>query len=97
MRTVPYPHPGEILGEEFLKPLLLSAYRLAKDISVPQTRISDILAGERSITVDTGLRLSRYFGTHDLFWINLQKDFDVAYEREAHKAELEQIRPLACA
>ena len=62
MRKVPYPTPGEILAEEFLGPMGISPYRLAKDIGVPQIRISEILAGKRAVTVDTGLRLSRYFG-----------------------------------
>lgn len=94
MRTVPYPHPGEILREEFLAPMDISAYRLAKAIDVPQTRIGEILAGTRGISVDTALRLSRAFGTHDLFWINLQKDYEVAQELEAHGQEIERIRPL---
>ena len=67
MRQVPYPKPGEILLEEFLKPMGISAYRLAKEIGVPQMRISEIVAGKRAITVDTGLRLSRYFGLNDGF------------------------------
>jgi addiction module HigA family antidote len=85
-REIPYPHPGEILSEEFLTPMGISAYRLAKDIRVDQTRISDIIAGHRAITVDTGLRLSRYFGTNDEFWTGLQLD----YETAVHKAEIER-------
>lgn len=67
MRTVPYPTPGEILLEEFLKPMSISQYRLAKEIGVSQRRIGEIVAGNRAVTVDTGLRLSRYFGTSDEF------------------------------
>lgn len=92
MRTVPYPHPGEILKEEFLDPMGITAYRLSKSINVPQTRISDILAGERSITADTGLRLSRFFGTSDEFWVKLQLDYDTATVRERIGAQLEHIR-----
>jgi addiction module HigA family antidote len=78
MRKVPYPQPGEILLEEFLQPLGLTAYRLAKEIGVPQMRISEIIAGKRAISVDTGLRLSRYFGLNDGFWTGLQLDHDAA-------------------
>lgn len=93
MRTVPYPHPGEILKEEFMDPMGVTGYRLAKSIDVPQTRISDILAGERSITADTGLRLARFFGTSDEFWIKLQLDYDTANVREQIGAQLKQIKP----
>jgi len=72
MRTIPYPTPGEILQEEFLKPMNISQYRLAKEIGVSQRRIGEIIAGNRTVTVDTGLRLSRYFGTSDEFWTGLQ-------------------------
>jgi addiction module HigA family antidote len=75
-REVPYPHPGEILQEEFLAPLGITAYRLAEDIGVQQVRIGEIVAGTRSITVDTGLRLSRYFGMSDEFWTGLQLDYE---------------------
>jgi addiction module HigA family antidote len=70
-------HPGEVLGEEFLKPMELSAYRLAKDTGLPQSRVSEILSGSRSITAETALRLARYFGTTPEFWINLQSGFDL--------------------
>jgi len=83
-REVAYPTPGEILTEEFLAPMGISMYRLAKDIGVPQQRIGDIVNGHRAITVDTGLRLSRYFGTSDEFWTGLQLDFDTV----TAKAEL---------
>jgi addiction module HigA family antidote len=78
MSKVPYPKPGEILLHEFLEPMGISAYRLAKDIGVPQMRISEIVAGKRAISVDTGLRLSRDFGLHDGFWTGLQIDHDTA-------------------
>ena len=78
MRKVPYPKPGEILLHEFLEPMGISAYRLAKDIGVPQMRSSEIVAGKRAISVDKGLRLSRYFGLHDSFWTGLQIDHDAA-------------------
>lgn len=95
MRTVAYPHPGEILMEEFLKPFGLSQYRLAKEIGVPQRRIGEIVAGNRAISVDTGLRLSRYFGTSDGFWIGLQSDYEQAVAKDAMAETLAGIRPLA--
>src|SRR5674476_229480 len=70
-------HPGEILSEEFLKPMNISAYKLSKDIGIPQTRTSAILKGVRAITADTALRLSLYFGTSPKFWLGLQDDFDL--------------------
>ncbi|HDR9767117.1 TPA: HigA family addiction module antidote protein [Burkholderia cepacia ATCC 25416] len=85
-REIPYPRPGEILQQEFLEPMGITAYRLAKDIGVQQQRISEIIAGHRAITVDTGLRLSRYFGMNDEFWTGLQLD----YETAMHKAEIER-------
>ncbi|NYT43383.1 HigA family addiction module antidote protein [Alcaligenaceae bacterium] len=94
MRTVPYPSPGEILLEEFLKPMHLSQYRLAKEIGVSQRRIGEIVAGKRAITVDTGLRLSRYFGTSDEFWTGLQLSHDQAYARDALADVLAKIQPL---
>ena len=78
MRKVPYPHPGEILLEEFLKPMEITQYRLAKEIGVPQRRIGQIVAGKRAVTADTGLRLSRFFDMSDAFWIGLQMDYDAA-------------------
>ena len=94
MRQVPYPHPGEILLEEFLEPMGISAYRLAKDIGVPQMRISEILSGKRAVTVDTGLRLSRYFGLNDGFWTGLQLDYESALKREKLSEVLAAIRPV---
>lgn len=78
-------HPGEILNEEFLKPMGITAYRLSKDIGVPQTRTSQIILGKRRITADTALRLSKYFGTTTKFWLGLQNDFDI--EEESIKLE----------
>lgn len=75
-------HPGEILQEEFLGPLGLSQYRLAKDTSVPPRRINEIVRGTRAITADTALRLARYFGTSDRFWLNLQAQYDLEVERD---------------
>lgn len=80
-KTVPI-HPGEILLTEFLEPLELSQYRLAKDISVPPRRINEIVHGARSITADTALRLSRYFGTSERFWLNLQARYDLEIEKD---------------
>jgi addiction module HigA family antidote len=75
-------HPGEILLEEFLKPLGMSQYRLAKGISVPPRRINEIVHGKRSITADTALRLARFFGTSDRFWLNLQTRYDLEVEKD---------------
>ncbi len=75
-------HPGEILMEEFLKPMEISQYKVAKDISVPARRINEIVQGKRSITPDTALRLSRYFGLSERFWINLQARYDLETEKD---------------
>ena len=75
-------HPGEILLEEFLEPMGISQYRLAKDISVPPRRINEIVHGKRSITPDTALRLSRYFGLSERFWINMQARYDLELEKD---------------
>lgn len=85
-------HPGEVLQEEFLTPLGISAYRLARAISIPQTRISEILKGNRRITADTALRLSLFFGNSPKFWLGLQDDFDLEEERNAKGEELKSIR-----
>jgi addiction module HigA family antidote len=84
-------HPGEILYYEFLEPLEISAYRLSKDLKIPQTRISEIIKGRRRITADTALRLSKYFGNSAKFWLGLQDDFDIEEEREEKKTELDGI------
>ena len=88
-------HPGEILREEFLKPLDVSAYRLSKAIGVPQTRLSQVLQGKRSVTADTALRLARYFGTSAKFWLGLQEDFDLEEELRHNARSLAKITPLA--
>ncbi len=75
-------HPGEILLEEFLKPLGISQYKLAKDISVPPRRVNEIVQGKRSISADTALRLSRYFGLSERFWLNLQSRYDLDVEKD---------------
>jgi addiction module HigA family antidote len=89
-------HPGEILLEEFLKPLSVSQYRLAKDISVPARRINEIVHGKRSITADTALRLSRYFGLSDHFWLNLQARYDIELEKDKLCGRIEkEVKVLA--
>lgn len=84
-------HPGEVLNLEFLEPLEISAYRLSKDLKIPQTRISEIIKGRRRVTADTALRLGKYFGNSAKFWLGLQDDFDIEEEREEKKAELDSI------
>jgi addiction module HigA family antidote len=93
MRKVPYPHPGEILMQEFLIPMDITQYRLAKEIGVPQRRIGEIVVGKRAISADTGLRLSRFFGMSDGFWIGLQMDFDAAAAKDALAPILGKIKP----
>jgi len=83
-------HPGEILMEEFLEPLGISQYRLAKDISVPPRRINEIVHGKRAITADTALRLARFFGTTERFWLNLQVRYDLEVERDRLVGVLER-------
>ena len=83
-------HPGEVLQEEFLKPLGISQYRLAKEISVPPRRVNEIVHGSRAITADTALRLARYFGTTDRFWLNLQARYDLEVERDRLGSRLER-------
>lgn len=78
-------HPGEILNYEFLEPLEITAYRLSKDLKIPQTRISEIIKGNRRITADTALRLSKYFGNSAKFWLGLQNDFDIEEEKKKRK------------
>ena len=85
-------HPGEILFYEFLKPLEITAYRLSKDLKIPQTRISEIVKGNRRITADTALRLSKYFGNSAKFWLGLQSDYDIEEEKESKESELNEIK-----
>jgi addiction module HigA family antidote len=79
---LPPVHPGEVLLEEFLKPMAISQYRLARDISVPPRRINEVVLRKRGITADTALRLARYFGTSEQFWLNLQTEYDLDVERD---------------
>jgi addiction module HigA family antidote len=96
MRDLPPIHPGEQLREEFMKPLGLTAYRLAKDIGVPITRIQEIAAERRAITGDTALRLARYFGTTPEFWLNMQRDFELETAAEVLGNRLEaEVKPRA--
>ncbi len=97
MRKIPYPHPGEILIEEFLKPMGITQYRLAKEIGVPQRRIGEIVAGTRGITADTGLRLSRFFGMSEGFWIGLQTDYEAARTKDTLAKTLAKITPWSAA
>jgi len=85
-------HPGEVLKEEFLEPLNITAYRLSKDLGIPQTRISEILKGRRRISADTALRLSKYFGNSAKFWLGLQDDYDIEEELSARKREFQKIK-----
>ena len=92
MESLPNIHPGEILREEFLVPLGITAYRLAKDIHVPGTRIADILAEQRGISAETALRLSRYFGNSAQFWLNLQAHYELREAQQQHGDAIETIR-----
>ena len=94
---LPNIHPGEILKEEFLIPMHVSAYRLAKEIHIPQTRISEIIHGNRSITADTAIRFSKFFGTTAEFWLNLQNLYDLEEEEHKHALEFEMIKKYAYA
>ena len=96
-KKIPPMHPGEILLEEFLESLKISQYRLAKGISVPARRINEIVHGKRSVTADTALRLARYFGTSERFWMNLQARYDLEVEKDRLGSrlskEVEVLRP----
>ena len=91
---IPVPKISEILLEEFMKPMGISAYRLAKDIHVPVSRIQAILANKRKITVDTSLRLGKYFGVSDRYFLNLQDDIDIREARETMRKDLESIKTI---
>jgi addiction module HigA family antidote len=91
---LPNVHPGEILVEEFLEPLGISRYRLAKEIGVPMTRIAAICNGKRAITADTALRLARFFGTSARFWMGLQHDYDIEEASRAMGEDIVAIKPL---
>jgi len=90
MKAMKAIHPGEVLLEEFLEPMGISQYRLAKDTSVPARRINEIVHGTRAITADTALRLGRYFGTSAQFWLNLQTHFDLEVQKDKIGARLDQ-------
>jgi len=94
MERLPNIHPGEILKEEFLNPFGISAYKLSKEIKIPQTRISQIIKGNRRITADTALRLSEFFGNSPQFWLGLQDDYDLEEERIKIEEELKQINRI---
>jgi addiction module HigA family antidote len=94
---MPPVHPGEVLADEFLQPLELSQYRLAHDLDVPPRRINEIVHGKRRISADTALRLSRYFGTSEHFWLNLQIRYDLETEKDRLGDSLDRIRPLRTA
>lgn len=87
-------HPGEVLAEEFLKPLNVTQYQLAKQIRVPITRIAEICRRRRAITADTALRLARFFGTSSKFWLGLQEDYDLEEQLRTSRREIEAIEPL---
>jgi len=87
-------HPGEILKEEFLEPLEITAYRLSKETFIPQTRVSEILKGNRRITADTALRLAKFFGTSAKFWLGLQDDYDLEEEENSKSSEFENIKQV---
>ena len=98
IKRFPPVHPGEVLLEEFLRPMGISQYRLARDISVPPRRINEIVHGKRSVSADTALRLSRYFGLSDRFWLNLQARYDIEVERERLAGRLDiEVSPLPSA
>jgi addiction module HigA family antidote len=95
MKNLKNIHPGEILLQEFLIPLEITAYRLSKEISIPQTRISEIIKGNRRITADTALRLSKFFGNSAKFWLGLQDDFDLEDELKNKQKDLNSIKQFA--
>lgn len=87
-------HPGEILLNEFLEPLGISAYRISKDLNIPQTRVSEIVKGNRRITADTALRLSKYFGNSAKFWLGIQNDYDIEEEEKTKRSDLKEIKRI---
>lgn len=97
MTKLPPIHPGEVLMEDFIAPLGITQHKVAVAIGVPPRRINEIVHGKRRVSADTALRLARYFGTTDLFWINLQNRYDLEIERDSMGDSLEAIRPLASA
>jgi len=95
MNRIPNIHPGEILSEDFLKPMAISAYRLSKGANIDQTRISEIIRGKRSVTADTALRLARFFGNSPEFWLNLQAHYDLEQKKREMEKDLKKIRPFS--
>jgi len=95
MKRIRNIHPGEVLLEEFLTPMNITAYRLAKDIQIPQTRVAAIVKGKRRITADTALRLSIYFGVSPKFWLGLQDDYDVEEEKKMKEKKFMRIKKYA--
>jgi addiction module HigA family antidote len=93
-KRLPPVHPGEVLLEEFLLPLGLTQYRLAKSLKVPARRINEIVHGNRAVSADTALRLARFFGTSDRFWLSLQAAYDLDVERDRHGARIEREVPI---
>jgi addiction module HigA family antidote len=94
MKRLPNIHPGEILNEEFLKPMNITAYRLSKETKLPLTRIMDIIKRKRRITAETALKLSKYFGNSAKFWLGLQDDYDLEEEQQLIDTDLTQIKTL---
>jgi len=94
MENLPNIHPGEVLEKEFLKPLKITAYRLAKETKIPQTRISEIIRKKRRVTAGTALRFAKFFGNSPQFWLGLQNDYDLEEEKQLIEEELENIREL---
>nr|WP_245633153.1 HigA family addiction module antitoxin [Luteipulveratus mongoliensis] len=97
MSKLPPIHPGEVLMEEFIAPLGVTQHKVAVAVGVPPRRINEIVHGKRRVSADTALRLARYFGTSDLFWVNLQVRYDLEIERDNLGAVLDEIRPLRSA
>ncbi|HWK59641.1 MAG TPA: HigA family addiction module antitoxin [Parapedobacter sp.] len=97
MERLPNIHPGEILNEEFLLPMNITPYRLAKDTGIPQTRVSQIIKGHRRITADTAIRLSRFFGNSVKFWLGIQDDYDIRTTLDEKKEEFENIKQVVFA
>ena len=95
MNRIPNIHPGEVLSEDFLKPMGVTAYRLSKGANIDQTRISEIIRGKRSVTADTALRLARFFGNSPEFWLNLQAHYDLELKKREMEKDLKKIRPYA--
>jgi addiction module HigA family antidote len=95
MNRIPNIHPGEILSEDFLKPMGITAYRLSKGANIDQTRISEIIRGKRSVTADTALRLARFFGNSPEFWLNLQAHYDLEQKKREMEKDLKKIRPYS--